>query len=101
MAAVTGVVVMLAKLATDDNACKGTSAGTNLPYPGETTKVTSGLSAVAADTTVAFSWTASGQGAFPISGYEVVVPCGTCASSWVMMADDLAADGHVLHGQRN
>ena len=88
MATVISVVVMLAVLATVT--LPAGTARAQPANPGDPTAVT-GPSAVAADTTVALSWTTAVQGAFPISGHEVEYQAAG-ASSWVMMADDLAAD---------
>ena len=88
IAAVIGVVVMLAVLATVT--LPAGTAQAQPADPGDPTAVT-GLSAVAADTTVTLSWTAAVQGAFAISSHEVEQQA-TGASSWDSVADDLAAN---------
>ena len=88
MAAVIGVVVMLAVLVTVT-----LPAGTALAQPADPAApmAVTGLSAAPADTSVALSWTAAVPGPFATSGHEVEYQAAG-ASSWVMMADGLAAD---------
>ena len=88
IAAVIGVVVMLAVLAT--GTLPAGTAQAQPVNPADPTAVT-GLSAAAADTSVTLSWTAADEGDFPISGHEVEKQAAG-ASSWDSVADDLAAN---------
>ena len=88
MAAVIGVVVMLAVLATVT-----LPAGTSLAQPADPAApmAVTGLSAAPAATSVTLSWTAAVPGPFATSGHEVEQRIDG-ASSWDSVADDLAAD---------
>ena len=88
IAAVIGVVVMLAVLATVT-----LPAGTAQAQPADpgAPEAVTGLSAVPAETSVALSWTIAEEGGFPTSGHEVEQQAAG-ASSWTRVVDDLAAD---------
>ena len=96
MAAVIGVVVMLAVLATVT-----LPVGTSLAQPADPAApmAVTGLSAAPAATSVTLSWTAAVPGPFAISGHEVEQRIAA-ASSWDSVADDLAADAtsYVVSG---
>ena len=96
IAAVIGVVVMLAVLVT--GTLPAGTAQAQPVNPADPTAVT-GLSAAAADTSVTLSWTAADEGEFLISGHEVEKQAAG-ASSWDSVADDLAADAttYVVSG---